>query len=123
MWSMGSVAMEEKHIMKKQIVLILPFIIIPVFIPIYAILDNLFLVDIFGCGCVPLVQTNMLNIPYNANNLRSTVFSVLTVILSIYGFKLSRNLKNKLVKVSYCVAVIIFNFLLTTWFVNTFMWK
>lgn len=109
--------------MKKQIVLILPFIIIPVFIPIYAILDNLFLVDIFGCGCVPSAQTNMLNIPYNANNLRSTVFSVLTVILSIYGFKLSKNLKNKLVKVSYCVAVIIFNSLLTTWFVNTFMWR
>ena len=123
MWSMGIVAMEEKYIMKKQIILILPFIIIPVFIPIYAILDNLFLVDIFGCGCVPSAQTNMLNIPYNANNLRSTVFSVLTVILSIYGFKLSKNLNCKPFKVIYCIAIIVFNSLLTIWFVNTFMWK
>ena len=109
--------------MKNRIVLILPFIIIPVFIPIYAILDNLFLVDIFGCGCVPSVQTNMFNIPYNANNLRSTVFSVLTIILSIYGFKFSKNLKNKLIRAIYCVTVIAFNSILTTWFVNTFMWK
>ena len=109
--------------MKNRIVLILPFIIIPVFIPIYAILDNLFLVDIFGCGCVPSVQTNMFHIPYNANDLRSTVFYMLTVILCIYGFRLAKYLKNKIIKVIYRAAVIIFNFLLSTWFVNAFMWK
>ena len=71
--------------MKKKIVAILPFIIMPIFIPSYIILDNLILVDIFGCGCVPSAQTNMLNIPYNANDLRLTVFSALTVVLSVWG--------------------------------------
>ena len=46
--------------MKKKIVLVLPFVIIPIFIPIYSILDSLILIDIFGCGCVPSTQTNML---------------------------------------------------------------
>lgn len=42
-------------------------IIMSIFIPIYIVLDNLILIDIFGCGCVPSTQTNMLNIPFNAN--------------------------------------------------------
>lgn len=65
--------------MKKKLVAAVPFITIPILIPIYCIFDSLILADIFGCGCVPSTQTNMLNIPFNANDLRLTVFSVLTI--------------------------------------------
>lgn len=37
--------------MKKKLLLLLSFFIMPVFIPIYVILDGALLVDIFGCGC------------------------------------------------------------------------
>ena len=42
--------------MRKKIVAILPFLVMPVFIPLYCLLDNLVLVEVFGCGCVPSTQ-------------------------------------------------------------------
>ncbi len=108
--------------MKKKILAILPFIIMPIFTPIYCFLDSSFLVDIFGCGCVPSTQTNMLNIPYNANDLRLNVFSVLTIALSIWGICISKKFKNKLAKIVYSIAVILVNVLLAMWVVKTFMW-
>ena len=50
--------------MKKLLPRLLPFLIMPVLIPIYWILDKLILVDVFGCGCVPSVQENMLEIAH-----------------------------------------------------------
>ncbi len=108
--------------MKKKIVSIMPFIIIPIIIPIYRILDNLILVDIFGCGCVPSTQANMFNIPYNANDLRLTVFSVLTIGLSIWSIIISKTFNRKIAKFLYCFAVILLNVMLTLWVAKTFMW-
>ena len=108
--------------MKKKIVIILPFLIIPIFIPIYTILDSKILVDIFGCGCVPSAQTNMLNIPFNANDLRQTVFSAMTVALVIWSIIISKSFKSKTTRLLYCVAVILLNVALTIWVVKTFMW-
>ena len=111
-----------RDFMKKKLFIMLPYIIMLIFIPIYEILDNLILVDIFGCGCVPIVQTNMLNIPFNANHLRMTVFSIITIVLSIWSIKISKTLSKKSLKCLYCFAVLIFNVILTLWGVKTFMW-
>ena len=35
--------------MKKKIIAVMPFLIMPVFILIYVVLDNLILVDVFEC--------------------------------------------------------------------------
>lgn len=108
--------------MKKKIIALLPFVVMPIFIPIYMVLDNLILVEIFGCGCVPSTQTNMLNIPFNANGLRMTVFSLLTIVLSIWSIVISKRFNRKMMKILYTVAVILLNVLLTMWTVKTFMW-
>ena len=108
--------------MKKKIALFLPFVIMPAFIPVYSVLDSFFLVDIFGCGCVPSAQTNMLNIPFNANDLRLTVFLVLAAVLSVWSIVLSKKIKSKTVKVLYCSGTALFNVLLTVWFCKTAMW-
>ena len=108
--------------MKKKIVAPLPFIIIPVSIPIYMVLDNLILVDIFGCGCVPSTQTNVLNIPFNANDLTLTVFSLLTIVLSIWSIMISKTFSRRTVRILYSMMVILLNVLLTMWTVKTFMW-
>lgn len=76
--------------MKGKLVTILPFVILPISIPIYCVLDNLLFVEIFGCGCVPSAQTNMLNIPFNANDLRQTVFSILTIGLSVWSIIIAK---------------------------------
>ncbi len=108
--------------MKKKIIAALPFVVMPIFIPIYSILDSLIFVDIFGCGCVPSTQTNMLNIPFNANDLRLLVFWVLTIGLSVWSIVIARTFKRKVAKIAYCIAAILLNVTLTMWIVKTFMW-
>lgn len=108
--------------MKKKIIAIFPFLIMPIFIPIYVIFDNLFLVDIFGCGCVPSTQTNMLNIPFNANDLRLVVFAGLTIGLSAWGIIISKRFHKKIAKFLYCLVVLVLNAMLTLWVVKTFLW-
>ena len=87
--------------MKKKIMTIMPIIIMPIFIPIYIILDKLILVDVFGCGCVPSTQTNMLN---------------------IWSMVIAKSIKRKIVKILYCFTVILLDVILTLWIVNAFMW-
>lgn len=108
--------------MKKKMVAVMPFILMPIIIPIYKILENLILVDIFGCGCVPSTQNNMFNIPFNANDLRLTVFAVVTVVLSIWSIFISKTFKRKMSKLLYCLGVILLNVMLALWTVKTFMW-
>lgn len=108
--------------MKKKILAIVPFITVPIFIPIYCFLDSLILVEIFGCGCVPSTQTNMLNIPFNANDLRLAVFSVLTIGMTILGITLSKSFQRKSAKTLYRIAVVLLNVILTMWVVKAFMW-
>ena len=108
--------------MKKKIVTIAPFLIMPIFTPIYCVLDNLILVEIFGCGCVPSVQTNMFNSSFNANDLRVVVFSTLTISLFIWSIGVSKNFKNKIAKLLYCLAVLLVNAGIAIWVTKTFMW-
>lgn len=109
-------------IYEKKIIAALPFITIPILIPIYNILDSLILVDIFGCGCVPSTQTNMFNLPFNANDLRLVVFSSLTIGLSVWSIVIARTFKRKVAKIAYCIAAILLNVILTMWVVETFIW-
>lgn len=114
-------SMRRNHL-KKKIVAVVPFIIIPILIPVYCMLDSLILVDIFGCGCVPSTQTNMLNIPFNANDLRLTVFSVLTIGIAILSIVISKQFNSKITKFLYCFASVVLNVALTLWVVKVFMW-
>ena len=79
--------------MKKKWIPALPFLIMPVLIPFYWLLDKLILVDVFGCGCVPSVQENMLGIAFNSNDLRLTVFAALAIGLSIWSIFLAKIFK------------------------------
>ena len=108
--------------MKKKLVAAVPLITIPILIPIYCIFDSLILADIFGCGCVPSTQTNMLNIPFNANDLRLTVFSVITICMTIWSIAISKSFQRKNTKALYRIAVLLLNTILTMWVVKAFMW-
>lgn len=108
--------------MKKKIVAALPFLIMPVLLPLYQILDSLILVEIFGCGCVPSTQANMLNIPINANDLRLVVLSVLTVGLTVWSGFHCKTFTGKCTRVLYCLATFLINAGLTLWAVKAFMW-
>ena len=108
--------------MKKRMTLFLPFLIMPMFTPIYKILDSIVFVEVFGCGCVPGAQTNMLNIPFNANDLRLVVFSILTIILSVWSFFISKNLSKKFARIFYCIGTVLFNIILTCWIQKTMVW-
>ena len=108
--------------MKKQLIPVLTFVIMPVFIPIYNILDSLIFVKVFGCGCVPDTQTNMLNIAFNANDLRMTVFLLLGILLSVWSVIISKPFNNRIGRLVYCIAGIDVNLLLAMWGIKSFMW-
>lgn len=108
--------------MKKKIVALLPFLVMPIAIPVYCLLDNLVFVEVFGCGCVPSAQTNMLNIPFNANDLRLVVFSLVTLALSVWSVFISKRFNKRAVQIIYCLLVVLINVMLTIWVVKTFMW-
>lgn len=108
--------------MKQKVITILPYIMMPVFAPIYVILDKLFFVKIFGCGCVPYTQTNMLHIAFNANDLRRTVFCVFVIIMSFFGGYVSKAFKTINVKVIYCASVILVNTAFAVAICQKFMW-
>ena len=109
--------------MKKKWKAALPFLIMPAVTPIYNILDHLVFVDVFGCGCVPEAQTNMLNIAFNANDNRRVVFFLLAIAVSCWSIRFSRNFQNKWVRGIYCAAVIAFNLLLAVWVIKSFLWS
>lgn len=108
--------------MKKKILAIVPFITMPVLVPIYNILDSLILADVFGCGCVPSTQTNLFNIPFNANDLRLTVFSVLTIGMAVLSAIISGAFPKRITKILYFSAAVLLNAALTMWVVKTFLW-
>ena len=113
---------KDYELMKRFIKIVLPFTVLPILIPIYRILDSSVFVNVFGCGCVPYSQTNMLNIPFNANDLRGAVFGIIAVVMSVMGVKASRQIKFKLLSWLYIVIVIGFNSVLAIWVTKTFMW-
>ncbi len=108
--------------MKTKITNVMPFLIMLIITPFYNILDKVFLVEVFGCGCVLIAQTNMLNIPYNANDLRLTVYLSLTIGLFVWSILRARHFQRKSVKIIYCSAVIAWNLVLAELIVKVFMW-
>lgn len=108
--------------MKTKIINAMPFLIMLLITPFYNILDKLLLVEVFGCGCVPIAQTNMLNIPFNANNLRRTVYLLLTIGMFVWSILRAWHFQRNGAKVIYCGAVLVWNLFLTGWIVKAFMW-
>ena len=64
----------------------------------------------------------MLNIPFNANDLRLVIFSIFLILDFIYSQKLAKSLKkeNRLV---YLASIIIVNVLLIILINNIFKWS
>lgn len=101
----------------NKLILSLPFLLIFFISSWYRLLDVLFFVKVFGCGCVPTTQTNMFNIPFNANDLRMLVYSILNGICIILGIVLSKKINNKVLKVIYVFSILLVNILYSL-FVN-----
>lgn len=108
--------------MKKIIFPVMPLAIMPLTIPVYRILDQLIFVKVFGCGCVPSTQTNMLNIPFNANDLHMVVFFGMAFVISIWSIFIVERFKNRVFRIIYCILVIGLNVGLAQWVINSFMW-
>lgn len=106
----------------KKLIRMLPYLLMIFITPIYNILDQKIFVEIFGCGCVPYTQTNMLNINFNANNLRLAVYNIMVVIMTILGTVLSRNFESKKNRIIYISTIILVNLLIAFKICRLYMW-
>ena len=111
------------YIKNKKVILALPYLLMSFITPFYNILDSKIFVKVFGCGCVPIAQTNMFNIAFNANNLRRVIYSIITILMFILGLKLSKKFDNKKTRILYNITIIIFNTLLASFICRSYMWN
>ena len=106
----------------KKVILTLPYLLMIFVTPIYNILDQKIFVKIFGCGCVPIAQTNMFNIDFNANDLRLIVYNILAVAITIWSIFLSKKIENKKLKIIYVLTILVVNLLLVYKIRRLYMW-
>ena len=111
------------YIKNKKAILVLPYLLMSFITPFYNILDSKIFVEIFGCGCVPIAQTNMFNIDFNANDLRRVIYSIITILMLILGIKLSKKFDSKKTKIIYNITIIIFNIALLVFICKRYMWN
>jgi len=110
------------YLKKKKIIISLPYLFIIFITPFYNFLDQKIFVKVFGCGCVPIAQTNMLNIDFNANDLRRLIYFVISIMMIILGIKLSKLINKKLYKIIYITTIIVLNLLIMFYICKTYMW-
>lgn len=108
--------------MNKVSKILMTFLLIPIMTPVYNILDRLIFVEVFGCGCVPDVQVNRLNIAFNANDLRQLVYSLLTIIMVVLAAVLSKSFMKKSLRILYIFAVFVVNAGISFFICKTMMW-
>ena len=111
------------YIKNRKAIIALPYLVIPFITPIYNILDQKIFVEIFGCGCVPIAQTNMFNIDFNANDLRRVVYIIMSFIMLILGIILSKKFDSKKTKIIYNISIIVFNIIFTYFICRMYMWE
>ena len=110
-------------IKNKKIIISLPYLLIIFITPIYVLLDKIYFLNIFGCGCVPIVQKNMLNIPFNANDLRILFYSILIIVVIFIGGVLSRRFKGIKEKILYIFSIFIINIVLAVCICQLYVWN
>ena len=110
------------YIKNKNAIKALPYLIMIFITPFYNILDQKVFVEIFGCGCVPVAQTNMFNIDFNANDLRRLVYSTIVIAVLVLGIFLSKKVESKKKKIIYIVTILVFNILLALKICQMYMW-
>lgn len=110
------------YIKNKKTLRTLPYLLIIFITPFYNILDSKIFVKVFGCGCVPIAQTNMFNIDFNANDLRFVVYNILSVLMLVIGIYISKDYKNRYIRFIYNITIIIFNLILSYLICSLYMW-
>ena len=110
------------YIKNKNAIKALPYLLMIFITPFYNFLDQNVFVEIFGCGCVPSVQTNMFNIDFNANDLRRLVYSVIAIAAVVLGIFLSKKIEIKKKKAVYIITIAVFNILLALKICQMYMW-
>ena len=100
-----------------------PYMVMLLITPFYSMLDRLVIVEVFGCGCVPGAQSNMLNIAFNANDFRLVFYSALTVGATLLSVKMSKGIFPKGRRALYCGSVFVINALLCISICKASMWN
>ena len=111
------------YIKNKKAIMVLPYLYLLFITPLYNVLDRYIFVEVFGCGCVPSTQTNMLNISFNANDLRTLVYFLSAVLMAIMGALNSKNFKNGNLRILYIFTIIICNLTVAYTIIENYKWN
>ncbi|MDF2698788.1 MAG: hypothetical protein K0Q49_344 [Haloplasmataceae bacterium] len=98
----------------RKLKFILPFVLIPILLIPYSILDVVLLVDLLGHD--PYAD-------FNANSFRRIVFAILCGIAIISGGITSRKLSSKTKIIIYNASIVILNIIYWFYIIIRFAWK
>lgn len=110
------------YIKNKKAIMALPYLYLLFITPLYNVLDRYIFVEVFGCGCVPSTQTNMLNISFNANDLRALIYFLSSILMVIIGVLNSKNFKNGNLRILYIFTIIICNLIVAYTIIENYKW-
>ncbi len=111
------------YIKNKKAIMVLPYLYLLFITPLYNVLDRYIFVDVFGCGCVGNgLRTNILNIPFNANDLRALVYFLSAILMVIIGVLNSKNFKNGNLRILYIFTIIICNLIVAYTIIEKYKW-
>ncbi len=82
-------------------------------------INQSFVLEWFGCGCVPVSQENKLHIPINANDVTRLYYFICLLFLLFFAIKESRGMEKR---VLYIASVMIVNLFFSFIFIQMMMW-
>lgn len=80
------------------------------------------LLPIFGCGCVPITQTNKLNIPMNTNHVTGLYFLISNGILFYKAYQYSKNMSKKEQNL-FLISFVLLNLLVSYFIIKALQWQ
>lgn len=107
----------------RKLIILLPYLSMIFFTGIYNILDEYIFVKVFGCGCVPSIQSNMFNINFNANDLRHWIYALLTILIICFSVLISKKIKKSYFKIIYIITSVCLNCFLAFEICKLYYWK
>ncbi len=89
---------------------------------IFLFLNQHVLLPIFGCGCVPSVQENILHIPINTNQITSFYYFSTFFLLLFFAYRFSKSMSKK-ERELFLISLILWNALISFYFLQILMWQ
>lgn len=111
-------------ISKKIFIYIAPLLLFALLFVPYHFANQMFIVDIFGCGCPKTDELgNIVHPDFNANDFTALFWFFITVCATVISFFTSKSIMKKWLRLSYIICVFIISLSISYIFCQMMIWN